>query len=135
MAKELSLEELEKELQREQSKFKKLTELTLSLGFLTADGSTMTIKTPGGCIYSIVNENEKNEDEKNEEQESLKIHQEDPIFVTVEPTLFARAKKQFVDGAILPSIKKKADKVYSRIVELKAQIENLQQQQGTGLGE
>jgi hypothetical protein len=129
MAKELSLQELENELQREQAKLEKLAALGASMELMAADGTTMTFETPGG-VYCVVNE-----DEKKEEQESPQIYQEGPKMVTVEPTLFAKAKKQFVDSVVMPSIAKKAEKVSSRINELKLQIENLQQQQGTGLGE
>ena len=130
MAKELSLQELEKELQREESKLKKLVELTLSMGIISASGTTMTFETPGG-VYCIVGEVVK---EEGQEHLQTKTYQEESRIITVEPTLFAKAKKQFVDSVVIPSIKKKADKVYARIVELKAQIEKLQQQ-GTGLGE
>ena len=67
MAKELSLEELEKELQREESKVKKLVELSLSMGIVSASGTTMTFETPGGvyCIVAdVVAEGEKKEEEK-----------------------------------------------------------------------
>lgn len=129
MAKELSLEELEARLQREELKLKELAELSVSLELLTADGSTMTFETPGG-VYTVVNEDEKKEDSKEETQ----VYHEQPKIVSVEPTLFAKAKKQFVESVILPSIAKKAEKTSARIADLKAQIANLQQQ-GTGLGE
>ena len=129
MAKELSLEELEARLQREELKLKELAELSVSLELLTADGSTMTFETPGG-VYTVVNEDEKKEDSKEETQ----VYHEQPKIVSVEPTLFAKAKKQFVESVILPSIAKNAEKTSARIADLKAQIANLQQQ-GTGLGE
>jgi len=129
MAKELSLEELEARLQREELKLKELAELSVSLELLTADGSTMTFETPGG-VYCVVNEDEKKEDSKEETQ----VYHEQPKIVSVEPTLFAKAKKQFVESVILPSIAKKAEKISARIAELKEQKANLQQQ-GTSLGE
>lgn len=129
MAKEVSLEELEARLQREELKLKELAELSVSLELLTADGSTMTFETPGG-VYCVVNEDEKKEDSKEETQ----VYHEQPKIVSVEPTLFAKAKKQFVESVILPSIAKKAEKTSARIAELKAQIANLQQQV-TSLGE
>jgi len=129
MAKELSLEELEARLQREEQKLKELAESSVSLELLTADGSTMTFETPGG-VYCVVNEDEKKEDSKEETQ----VYHEQPKIVSVEPTLFAKAKKQFVESVILPSIAKKAEKISARIAELKEQKANLQQQ-GTSLGE
>lgn len=129
MAKELSLEELEARLQREEANLRKLAELSVSLELLTVNGSKMTFETPSG-VYCVVNE-----DEKKEEQEVPQIYQEEPKVVSVEPTLFAKAKKQFVETVIIPSIAKKAEKTSARIADLKAQIANLQQQQGTGLGE
>ena len=120
MAKELSLEELESKLQREEANLRKLVETSVSLELLTADGTTMTFETPGG-VYCIVNE-----DEKKEEQETSQIYHEEPKIVTVEPTLFAKAKRQFVENVIIPAISKKADKIKARIEDLKSQIANYQ---------
>ena len=131
MAKELSLQELEKELQREESKLEKLVALSVSMGIASASGTTMTLETPGG-VYCVVGEVV---EEEGQEHLQTKTYEEESKIITVEPTLFAKAKKQFVDSVVMPSIAKKAEKVGSRINELKAQIENLQQQQGTGLGE
>lgn len=136
MAKELSLEELQSRLEKEKARATKLAGYTATVSLLVANGSEMHIKEPNSGMYVAVYEDDKklkkDESELQEDKfyDDIRYIHEEGEFITVEPSLFARMKKQFVEKTIMPVLKKQSEECLKRIEELKEQIAQKQPQIG-----
>lgn len=127
MAKELSLEELQSRLEKEKARATKLASYTATAALAVASGEEMSIKGPDSYMHVGVIKDDK--ELKEGDYEEIIVHEEGER-ITVEPSLFARMKKQFVEKTILPVLKKQSEECLKRIEELKEQIAQKQPQIG-----